>query len=57
MNTQNEMGYISDWQMMGYSGRELENNQETDGNEEDMEFGFFDYSQDDHKSHGEMTKA
>ncbi len=57
MNTQNEMAFISDWQMMGYSGRESDNNQETDGNEEEMEFGFFNYSQEDHISHGEAKKG
>jgi len=57
MNTQNERGYISDWQMMSFSGRELENNQETDGNEEEMEFSFFNHSQEDYQSIGEVKKG
>lgn len=57
MNTKKDMAYFSDWQVMSYSGNEFENNRETDGNEEEMEFGFFSNSQEDHTSLEEVTKG
>ncbi len=57
MKTQDETDYIPDWQVMSFSGTELENHKETDGNEEEMEFRFFNYSHEDQNSPGTVKKA
>ena len=41
MKTQREYAYVNDWQILNYSGPELENNNETDGIEEEREYGFY----------------
>ena len=41
MKKQQDYTFIPDWQVLKYSGNELDNYPETDGIEEEQEFNFF----------------
>jgi hypothetical protein len=55
MKKQNDFEFITDWQTISYSGTELDNHRETDGIEEETEYGFFNFGREDHKNQREDT--
>ncbi|MDP1622660.1 MAG: hypothetical protein Q8M08_10030 [Bacteroidales bacterium] len=46
MKTQNENSFITDWQICSYDGSEMDQQRETNGIEEEIENGFFNFGHD-----------
>ena len=53
MKTQSDNAFITDWQICSYVGSEMDKHRETDGIEEEIENGFFNFGREDYKNPNE----